>query len=398
MRKSFCLVLLYCLSLAAQAKPAADFSWDPYVPADNQLFPSFFVALAAIQSEEDVEGFTEAVVAAGGPEAVSYMQGQGRFGVVLRHAGAKTKIRYSIQLGDLAEVQTFEKVTSEKEKDLTVMCPAVVWNFDKLKNLNQPTVVNAKFWVSVDGKANQAKNVTISVRSINDALFAYQYKKPDGSTGWMDAKWIFAAYVNEDHPWIEKILAEALKTGLVNSFSGTQADQNGVMKQVFAVWYVMQKLGFRYSSITDSSAYGRKTYSQYVRLFDDSIKSGQANCVDGSVLFVAILQKIGIPANLVIIPGHCFVCFDNGKEWVGLETTVMGIVGDIRNEAARPEWAQFGDQAELQVSLATFDKAIKTGDKELGENWKALKADNDPRYKLVNIKELRNHHHINISR
>ena len=71
---------------------------------------------------------------------------------------------------------------------------------------------------------------------------------------------------------------------------------------------------------------------------------------------------------------------------------------DIRNEAARPEWAQFGDQAELQVSLATFDKAIKTGDKELGENWKALKADNDPRYKLVNIKELRNHHHINISR
>ena len=49
-------------------------------------------------------------------------------------------------------------------------------------------------------------------------------------------------------------------------------------------------------------------------------------------------------------------------------------------------------------ALATFDKAIKTGDKELAENWKALKADEDPRYKLVNIKELRNHHHINISR
>jgi hypothetical protein len=35
-----------------------------------------------------------------------------------------------------------------------------------------------------------------------------------------DVRFMFAAYVNEQHPFVEKVLREALDDGIVDSFSG----------------------------------------------------------------------------------------------------------------------------------------------------------------------------------
>ena len=66
----------------------------------------------------------------------------------------------------------------------------------------------------------------------------------------------FAAYVNEEHPQIDKLLREALDTRLVNRFLGYQGDTSqseNVDKQVYALWNVLQKRNFKYSSTTNRS-------------------------------------------------------------------------------------------------------------------------------------------------
>ena len=53
---------------------------------------------------------------------------------------------------------------------------------------------------------------------------------------------------------------------------------------------------------------------------------GQANCIDGTVLFASALENIGIEPLIVLIPGHAFVGW---KRWTDsnvcgfLETTMI---------------------------------------------------------------------------
>jgi hypothetical protein len=144
-----------------------------------------------------------------------------------------------------------------------------------------------------------------------------------------DLSYLFAGYVNESHPFIQKVLQEALQYKAVNGFYGYQVGPEGVRLQVFALWNVLQREHFHYSSITTPSAASPSghVYSQAVRFMGQSIDSQQANCVDGSVLFASILYKIGIEPVLVLKPGHMFVGYyidRNHKQFEFLESTMLG--------------------------------------------------------------------------
>ncbi|WP_219910180.1 hypothetical protein, partial [Variovorax sp. WS11] len=95
--------------------------------------------------------------------------------------------------------------------------PPVIWNWDKLRNLRQPTPVNITYDLTVNGKAENTENVVGTVRSVNEALLGYY--KPISKT-WVDTTFVLTAYANEDHPWIDQLLKEALDAELVNSFDG----------------------------------------------------------------------------------------------------------------------------------------------------------------------------------
>ncbi len=125
-----------------------------------------------------------------------------------------------------------------------------------------------------------------SVRSINECLLGYfQYDASGHKRSFVNTRQLFAGYVNEDNPKIDKVLREALSARTVNRFMGYQADSAGVERQVYALWNVLQRRGFKYSSISQSSLSSNVVYSQRVRTFDDALASVQINCVDGSVLF-----------------------------------------------------------------------------------------------------------------
>jgi hypothetical protein len=230
------------------------------------------------------------------------------------------------------------------------------------------------------------KTITVTARSVNDCLFGVEESKDNTS----DYSWLFAAYVNENHPWVDQLLKEALNTGIVSSFDGYQAESDDdVLLQIFSIWNVMQRKGMKYSDITTTAAESQGVYSQNVRLFDDSIKASQANCVDGSVLLGALLSKIGLESTLVLVPGHMFLAVNLNKDnQIGLETTLMG--EESLDKVDPKEFPSFDKLAPDQQKDAwkSFEAAVSVGTKRLKKEKKKFDSD-DLRYQLIDLQEAR---------
>jgi hypothetical protein len=244
--------------------------------------------------------------------------------------------------------------------------------------------------LKIDGESRGEKTVTATLRTVNDCLFVVT--EPGDEETYSDYSWLFAAYVNENHPWVDQTLKEALDTDLVSSFDGYQSgDPEQVLMQVFAIWNVMQRKGLRYSNVTTTAAESGSVGSQHVRLFDESVKAAQANCVDGSVLLAAVLRTIGLDPHLVTVPGHMFLAFSLDDEtMVGLETTMMGAADlDAVDEKRLRSFLKFDpEEKRNEESWATFEAALDTGTQALLEAAKMF--DEDPNYMLIDMAEARN--------
>ena len=68
-------------------------------------------------------------------------------------------------------------------------------------------------------------------------------RKHQSGGGYTDLGWMFAAYVNENSPIVDKILKEALATKIVDSFAGYQKGPDDAMKELLAVWTALQNAG-----------------------------------------------------------------------------------------------------------------------------------------------------------
>lgn len=322
--------------------------WMPVVEMDKQIFPSFFLATA---TQSFVESKTAGVIG----------DAQGKIGMHIINPAPNTKVKIGIHVDSVLTYQELETTLAEKGRYYQIY-PKLVWNWEALRRYKKPSPANASFTLFINGKMVEKRNVVVRIRSINEAVFAYSYLLDENR--WASTNWLFAAYVNEDHELIDQILKEALDSRLVDSFTGYQETREKVFLQAFAVWYVLQKRGFRYSSITNTSGTGatQKVFSQYVRLIDDAMKASQANCVDGSVLIASVLKKVDIRVALVLIPGHCFLVFDlDGKgDWRGIETTMMGNtdLALYADERAKREAAFKGFQAAFEVGSKRFQEAL----------------------------------------
>jgi hypothetical protein len=279
--------------------------------------------------------------------------------------------------------------TAESDGTLTIH-PKISWKYDKLANVRQAVPIDVTMELKVDGESRGEKTVTATLRTVNDCLFGVT--EPGEEETYSDYSWLFAAYVNEDHPWVDQTLKEALDTDIVTSFDGYQSgDPEKVLQQVFAIWNVMQRKGLRYSNVVTTAAETESVNSQHVRLFDDSVKAAQANCVDGSVLLAAVLRKIGLDPHLVTVPGHMFLAFSlDDENMVGLETTMMG-EADLEkvDEKRLRSFLKFDpEEKRNEESWATFEAALDTGTQALVEA--SEKFDEDPDYMLIDVAAARN--------
>jgi hypothetical protein len=352
---------------------------------DHQLFPSLLIATATARpiEEDDAEAKT--------PDPYLLGERFGLVGVSIKPEVANTKVKVTLKENELMAASTWSGELAEAGKEYFI-APKVNYKFEKLRKATQQVPLNVSFAVELDGKSAGEKTETLQVRSINDCPFGVSNDEEtlnDESfiAGSAEIGWMFAAYVNENHPMLDKILQEALATKITNAFLGYQRDETEVVKQVFAIWSALQKRGIQYSSTTTTPGGSEDVYSQYVRFLDQSITNTQANCVDGSVLFASILRKISIQPFLVTIPGHMYMGFyvsADKKDFVGLETTVIGVQNVTDDEKSDEPKALIT----LRGKLDEKARGGQLGTDDLEKNKENFEG-NNASYQFIDLDEAR---------
>lgn len=322
----------------------------------GNIFPSAILSVATTDAQVIVPGDSLFV---GNPK--------GCIAVRLRSGAAFSRIRI-----ELEETPFFRRSVSEfvLERPATeyVVYPDVIWNYEALRGNSQAEPISVALTVEMNGRSLGQRVRTFSVRSINECLLGYV----TGGTRFHDTGIFFAAYVNEEHPMIDRLLREALNTRIVTRFLGYQAGKaEAVDKQVYALWNVLQKRRFRYSSVSNTSLSSNVVFSQRVRTLDDALESSQINCVDGTVLFASLLRAINIEPILVRTPGHMFVGYYTDaahREKNFLETTMIGDVDlDDFFPDEQLDSAMVG-KSQNQMSRLTFDKSKEYAARKYREN------------------------------
>jgi len=291
--------------------------------------------------------------------------------------------------GDEIMEESSLSCTLDEQGATYLIFPRIKYKYGVLARNKQSVPASVTFEVQIGDEEAETQTETITLRSVNDCPFTIG--RADG--GFADVSFTFAAYVNEQHPFVDKVLREALNSGIVDSFTGYQSgDPAEVYRQVYAIWNALSDRDVRYSNITTSAAQSKTVYSQHVRLIDESINNSQANCVDGSVLLASLLRKIDIEPTLVFVPGHCYLAFNldpEGKQVIGLETTLIGSQSDGEtvdlpdvDDVVDAEWRE-------KNSWGTFCAAIAMGSADLAENESKFADASDPDYQLIPIAAAR---------
>ncbi|NDV81514.1 hypothetical protein [Bacteroides sp. 51] len=270
--------------------------------------------------------------------------------------------------------QSISEFILEKPRTAYTIYPDIIWKYDALRDNNQAVPISVAVSVELNGKTLGQHVRTFSVRSLNECLLGYV----TNGNKFHDTGLFFAAYVNEENPMIDKLLREALDTRIVNRFPGyqvTSRDKNSVDKQVYALWNVLQKRNFRYSSVSNSSLSSNVVFSQRVRTFYDSLESSQINCVDGSVLFASLLRAINIDPILIRTPGHMFIGYYTDSSHKNMDFLETTMIGDVDLDEFFPDEqldSTMVGKSQNQMSLLTFEKSKEYARKKYSQNEEGI--------------------------
>ena len=370
--------LLFLLALRSAAQAV---SWQPVLEMDGQLFPSYVLATATARLYEETE-----------PDSTWLGDPNGMIGIRLVNPAPGTAVRLEVTLPHLAEEVSVYEGTLERAGETYHIFPTLRYDFDLLAQLTQPRPAAATFTLYLDGRRVGQKTKNFPVRSVNDCPYSFQNLYGEEE----DVSWMFAAYVNENHPDVDLLLKEALATGLVNGVDGYQGTAADVYRQVFALWTALRQRGIRYSATTRPSGADQKVYSQNVRFLDQTLRVTQAGCVDATVLFASVLRRIEIDPFLVLVPGHCFLGFyldRDHKEFDLLETTMLDnpAKGAPGKKLARLYATWFGKDTRFFEDWRGFTAAVDDANATYDEYKTKLEdpANADLSCQIIDVEECR---------
>jgi hypothetical protein len=292
--------------------------------------------------------------------------------------------------------------------------PVIKWKYENIYRLRQQGYVDITFTCYINDEEVDVKNIRLNYRPINECLLSLMGK--DGT--YRDYRWLFAAYVNEDHPMIDGMLREILSQGMVTKFDGS-SNEKKVDSQMRAIWYYALNRGLAYSSISCTSNGSKSSNSQHIRFFGDVYKNRQANCIDACVFFSSIMRKIGLYPIIFVEPCHAFLGYytDKTKKKIALlETTITGWVNmpefeshfssennqfdeDYYNKISKyltdkqkndyQEGKMDLEQIKKAISNNLFDKAASYQAENYKSNKNLYSDTTQPAYQMLVIEELR---------
>lgn len=369
--------------------------FQPVAYTGKEIFPSVIISTATVdwngdtQTAEDKKTDEDAQIRK--HQVPIYGDENGWLGVKLEGLKKGAEVSVEIKADSFMKPSKWQgKISTLSEEGFAMVIPKILWDYEALIKARQQRPMNIIFSASINDQQMPDLNETYTLRSINDCPFFIKDDKT-GRTG-TPLNYMFAAYVNENHPMVQEILKEAQECHIADSFDGYQSkDPEKIMRQIWAVWNALQRRGIKYSDVANTTP-SEMTFCQTVRFLDQSIDGHQANCVDGSVLMASVLQKIGIQSYLVIIPSHCFLAFDLAPNSAalptGLETTMLGSdeITEVKNIGLLPRREK---DKEYEDSKRTFLQAIASGNRTIQGCARNLQLKGDPEFALISIDDSR---------
>ncbi len=304
-------VLLFVLTSCQQRGPK---TYDPALVAfnveynplyDGQLYPSLLLAIHPAT------------------HSPSHSEAQALFNLEVTAPTDNAVLRVVVDSSSLNYVTIIQEILPRRGEVYRFQ-PSLKWKYDVLRGLRTPGAVDFTFTCFINDEEVDLKNLHLFYRSVNECPLSLVN---GGHTS--DFRWLFAAYVNEDHPQIEQIVADIMSQGTVSRLAGYQTNAQAVRDQVFAIWYYALDRGITYSSITCTSNPSPRANVQHIRFFDEVYNSRQANCVDACVFFASILRKLGLKPVIFVEPCHAYLGYytdRNRKHLALLETTITSWV------------------------------------------------------------------------
>ncbi|MBR3725650.1 MAG: hypothetical protein IKN11_09720 [Bacteroidales bacterium] len=276
-------------------------SYNPYL--ENQFYPSLVMGVASLSDQNFGLNDTNAL-----------------FTVSVTAPASNSVLRITIDSSSLNYVTIIQEVLSVKDVRYTFH-PSIKWKYDKLYQTRQQGIADLTFTCYINDEEVDVKNVRINYRSANECLLSVI----DDGGNLHDFRWLFAAYVNEEHPYIDSILSDIMQQGIVSKITGYQKDAKSVIAQAEAIWYYALERGITYSSISCTSTPTKKANVQHIRFFDQVYNNRQANCIDACVFFASIMRKIGLKPVIFVEPCHAYLGYytDSRRRSIKLlETTI----------------------------------------------------------------------------
>ncbi len=291
----------------------------------------------------------------------------------------------------------------------------IKWKYDHLRQVRQHRPLDLTFLCFINDEQVDIKNLHLDVRSVNECPLSL--RSPEGKI--FDTRFLFAAYVNEEHPSIQQILTDILDQSIVTRFTGYQSGRTkDVTEQAFAVWYYTLNRGISYSSISCTANPNPRANVQHIRFFDEVLNTRQANCIDACVFLASILRKIGLRPVIFVEPCHAYLGYYTDKKMKNidlLETTITSWVNfpqlrksldengrlpekefekiskylSDKQQADYREGRTTTDQLLIQVARALFDKAAEYDRETYNNNRDHFSDPSAIGYQQLDIQTLR---------
>lgn len=256
--------------------------------------------------------------------------GDGLVAVVVSGARAGTELRARLTTPGLRAPAVAVATATGGE---VILRPRLVWDASALREVD--TVRRQRLQVTLDaGDQVLQRELEVRLHPLDEAAYYIR----DGAVR-VDLSWAFAAYVDPLDPAIDLLLADADRLA-----AGRAGDSDGAppaQRRLRGAWAALAARGVRYDATDPALARGPAVWSQRVRSASQVLRERRANCIDGSVLVASLLERMGLRAQIVLVPGHAFVGYQvpGGTTMVHLETTLLGAVDfDAALRAGRQRW------------------------------------------------------------
>lgn len=253
--------------------------------------------------------------------------------VLLRNVPPGTQVKLELRITDKDPASQLllskPQATAEEIVALKTGEPGVWWHQDrqawevglepqwnerelvKLRGDFHKLNVEVKAWYyDADGQIFREKARTEPIRIAPVSYIEQGYPLVLGAAG----------LASESHPLVLDLINKVDRERIQGlRAGGANASPGGTLMSMFFIWRELRSRNLAYSNI----AAAPEQAAQDVRPIHDSLASKNANCLDGSVLIAAILQKLGLDVDLVVLHDHALICVRCGGIPTGLETTAL---------------------------------------------------------------------------